>query len=138
MREGGEVVLRWPRSPRSVPLARRELRCVLEQWGWSQVEDTACLVLTELLTNAVRHAGVRGREIETRFLRAGGVLRVEVHDASEKKPLTALQADSAEGGRGLPLIEALSAAWGTSERNGPGKSVWAELPVDGTRRWRDA
>ncbi|MFJ9431860.1 ATP-binding protein [Streptomyces sp. NPDC101490] len=116
-----------------MPLARRELRQVLERWGWTPVEDAACLVLSELLTNGLRHGRVRGREIETRFIRTKGTLRIEVHDASEKRPLASLPVDGAEGGRGLPLVEALAVKWGVGERNGPGKSVWAELSVNDGR-----
>lgn len=123
----GAVVLRWKQGPRSVPLARRELRRTLVGWGLCGVEDAASLVLSELLTNAVRHARVPGREVETRFLRIPGGLRVEVHDASEKRPLMTQPESDADGGRGLPLVDTLSDRWGVSDRSGPGKLVWAEL-----------
>ncbi|GAA3394731.1 hypothetical protein GCM10017752_41190 [Streptomyces roseoviridis] len=84
---------------------------------------------TEDVANAVRHGRVRGREIETRFLRLPDAVRIEVHDASEKRPMVALPDDSAEGGWGLLLVEVLSAKWGVSGRRGVGKVVWAELPA---------
>ncbi|MFD3946265.1 ATP-binding protein [Streptomyces sp. NPDC058579] len=121
------VILRWAQGPRSVPVARRHLLGTLEGWGLSCVSDSASLVLSELLTNAVRHGRVPGREIETRFARLPGVLRIEVHDASEKRPMMALRSDCGTGGWGLPLVDVLAAKWGVSDRLGPGKVVWAEL-----------
>ncbi|MFD3727768.1 ATP-binding protein [Streptomyces sp. NPDC058671] len=129
------VVLRWGQAAKSVPLARRELRRVLERWEWGAVEGAASLVLSELLTNAVRHGKVPGREIETRFARVPGALRIEVHDASERRPLTALPVDGADGGWGLPLVDTLAAKWGIDDRDGPGKLVWAELSVGGGEPW---
>ncbi|WP_406059059.1 ATP-binding protein [Streptomyces sp. NBC_01077] len=130
-RDDDAVVLRWGQAARSVPLARRELRRTLERWEWGAVEDAAALVLSELLTNAVRHGRVPGREIETHFARVAGALRIEVHDASEKRPLMALPVDGADGGWGLPLVDTLAAKWGIDDRRGPGKLVWAELVVGG-------
>lgn len=121
-----EVMRRWARHPRCVGLARMELRKALAGWGLVVIEDAALIVLSELVTNAVRHARVSpGREIETRYLRASGGVRIEVHDAAdawlEKR---AFDADS-EDGRGLGLIAALADQWGVSERVGVGKAVWA-------------
>lgn len=125
------VVLRWRYVARSVPVARRELRLTLERWEWGAVADVAGLLLSEMLTNAVRHARVPGREIETRFSRVGRLLRIEVHDASETRPLMGLPAEGAEGGWGLPLVDSLAAGWGITDRRGPGKVVWAEVAVGG-------
>ncbi|MBT2441172.1 ATP-binding protein [Streptomyces sp. ISL-36] len=127
MEVGGLIVLRWERGARSVPLARGELRRALKDWGLSHIEDAASLVLSELLTNAVRHARVPTRAIETRFVLIPDGLRVEVHDASERRPLMALPDGDADGGWGLPLVDTLSEKWGVSDRSGPGKLVWAEL-----------
>ncbi|MFF8600687.1 ATP-binding protein [Streptomyces sp. NPDC015232] len=115
-----------------MPLARRRLLGALEEWGLTEAAEAAALVLSELLTNAVRHGRVRGREIETRFVRLPGGLRIEVHDASERRPMMALPQDGAEGGWGLPLVEVLAARWGVCDRPAPGsvgKLVWAELVV---------
>ncbi|XIE78863.1 ATP-binding protein [Streptomyces sp. SBR177] len=81
-------------------MARRRLLGVLEESGSTEAAEAAALVLSELLTNAVRHGRVRGRQIETRFVRLPGGLRIEVHDASERRPLMALPQDGAEGGWG--------------------------------------
>ncbi|MGA4840017.1 ATP-binding protein [Streptomyces sp. G45] len=110
--------------------ARQELRKRLADWGAVGIEDAALVVLSELLTNAVRHAhGTPGREVETRFRRLeGGTVRIEVHDAASELPVVRAACDPcAEGGRGLPLVAALAERWGAGARNGPGKQVWAEL-----------
>ncbi|MFD3519205.1 ATP-binding protein [Streptomyces sp. NPDC058653] len=99
-------------------------------WGLSTLEDSAVLVLSELVTNAVLHARVpAGREIETRFLPTGfpvpDGLRIEVHDASALRPYRRKDDPDACDGRGLPIVDALADAWGVSERDGVGKLVWA-------------
>lgn len=130
------VVLRWNRHPSCVGLARLELRKALASWGLGMLEDSAVLVLSELLTNAARHARVsRGREIETRYVRRPcGGLRIEVHDASPEQPRRRTPELDATDGRGLVIVDALADVWGVGERNGPGKVLWAHLspPPDGS------
>ncbi|MFG2295435.1 ATP-binding protein [Streptomyces sp. NPDC048603] len=123
-----EVVLRWRREARCVPLARAELRKALAGWGLQELEDDALVVASELVTNAVRHAvAPRDREIETRYVRLAHGVRVEVHDACPVGPVVREGADT--GGRGLHLVSALADRWAVGERSGPGKRVWAELSV---------
>ncbi|MGW0554775.1 ATP-binding protein [Streptomyces sp. NPDC002926] len=121
-----EVMCRWARHPRCVGLARMELRKALAGWGLVVIEDAALIVLSELVTNAVRHARVSpGREIETRYLPTSGGVRIEVHDAAdtwlEKRDFD----PDSEDGRGLGLVAALADQWGVNERVGVGKAVWA-------------
>ncbi|MGW2256793.1 ATP-binding protein [Streptomyces sp. NPDC001780] len=124
------VVLRWTRHPRCVSLARLELRKALAEWGLSALEDSAVLVLSELLTNAARHARVSpGRRIETRYLPVPDGLRIEVHDASAERPVRRAPDEDACDGRGLMLVAALADAWGADDRDGPGKVVWATLSL---------
>ncbi|MCM2392246.1 ATP-binding protein [Streptomyces albipurpureus] len=125
----GPIVYRWTYSPRCVGLARAELRKALAGWGLAPIEAFACVVLSELLTNALRHAKVPGREIETRYAPLWRGVRIEVHDASNALPRFTPCGPEATGGRGLPLVAALSDAWGVSPRYGAGKSVWAELTL---------
>jgi serine/threonine-protein kinase RsbW len=81
------VVLRWPMSARVVGRARGELREALRGWGLERLADIAELVLSELMTNAVRHARTpRGRLVETRYERTQEGVRIEVHDASCRVP----------------------------------------------------
>ncbi|WP_457471266.1 ATP-binding protein [Streptomyces sp. TE4109] len=103
-------------------------RAVLAGWGLSEWEESAVLVLSELLTNAGQHARVSpGREIETRFRPLGGGVRIEVHDASDVPPEVREPESGACGGRGLVLVGALADRWGYGARCGPGKVVWAEF-----------
>ncbi|AEW95815.1 hypothetical protein SCATT_34440 [Streptantibioticus cattleyicolor NRRL 8057 = DSM 46488] len=90
------------------------------------------MVLSELLTNAVRHARVSpGREIETRFVRVGDGVRIEVHDADDRWPVAREMGADAPGGRGLLLVAALADVWDVAPREGVGKVVWAEVRVPG-------
>ncbi|WP_329385266.1 ATP-binding protein [Streptomyces sp. NBC_01351] len=130
MSEQQEVVRRWRREARCVPLARAELRKALADWGLSELEGDALLVASELVTNAVRHAAApRGREIETRYVRLGNGVRVEVHDTSPVPPVVGDPDRDGDGGRGLYLVAAVADRWAVGERIGPGKRVWAELSV---------
>ncbi|MFE4174211.1 ATP-binding protein [Streptomyces sp. NPDC056909] len=124
------VVLRWSTDPRCVAYARMELRKALADWGLSVLEDSAVLILSELLTNAGRHARVTPEQtIETRYFRSSGALRIEVHDASPERPQPRTPDAEASDGRGLLLVEALADEWGVAERCGQGKVVWASLSV---------
>ena len=89
----------------------------------------ASLVATELVTNAVIHAD-RG---PTQLLVSVGDarLRIEVSDGdSNRLPRRMHREVTAEGGRGLALVDSLSAAWGTRRPHiGQGKTVWCELDL---------
>ncbi|MGW2055559.1 ATP-binding protein [Streptomyces sp. NPDC001840] len=124
------VVLRWSRDPRCVALARLELRKALADWGLSMLEDSAVLILSELLSNASLHAKVTPEQvIETRYFRSSGALRIEVHDGSPERPQPRTPDAEASDGRGLLLVDALADEWGVADRAGPGKAVWATLSV---------
>ncbi|NUR66461.1 MAG: ATP-binding protein [Streptomyces sp.] len=132
------VVFRWPSTPRCVAEARHALRATLSRWGLLGLADEACVVLTELMTNSIAHTRRRGHRVETRFVRLrpaeGGRptgVRLEVHDAEASVPVLRVPAPDAETGRGLPLVDALTAGrWGTARRDGLGKLTWAELGPD--------
>ncbi|MFI7318687.1 ATP-binding protein [Streptomyces venezuelae] len=112
-------------------LAREGLRKMLAAWELSGAEEAALLVLSELFGNAVVHGTVPdGSEVETRYLRMAGGVRIEVHDDScelpEPMPLP-LPGDDACSGRGLFLVSVFADRWDVAERAGPGKAVWAEV-----------
>jgi anti-sigma regulatory factor (Ser/Thr protein kinase) len=92
----------------------------------SQVDsDVAQLLVSELVTNAVRHAG--GDGVLVRATLQADLLRVEVHDSSPSVPGPVSPApESAEGGRGLLLVDALADRWGV-EQVTAGKRTWFEL-----------
>lgn len=100
---------------------------MLSKWGLSEIRDPAELVLSELMSNAVRHArSPRGRKIQTRYQLMTGGVRIEVHDAGDAWPVLREPGLDAEAGRGLALIDALTQTrWGVSERGGVGKLTWA-------------
>jgi CheY-like chemotaxis protein len=107
-----------------VPLARQFLRDRCREWACGEVVDDALLVTTELVTNALVHAGPL---CELRAVLSGTVLRLQVSDSGVGMPDPRAAKDTDEGGRGLLLISALCAAWGTVALPAGGKVVWAEL-----------
>ncbi|MFE7774012.1 ATP-binding protein [Streptomyces sp. NPDC057445] len=126
---------RLPRHPRSVGRARALLAEQAREWKLPEdMTDTAVLLLSELMTNACRHARVSpGREIRARcVLRRDESLRVEVSDASDVLPTPRIAAPDDESGRGLALVAALAHTWGAHPRAcGIGKTVWFVLSPPG-------
>lgn len=111
-----------PPEPRSVPAARSVLAQLLSAWSAEWFCDKALLLLSELVTNVVRHVG--GALVLVQVELAGPVLRVSVTDDSPESPRRV--EPGAGGGHGLWLLAALADRWG-SERDGGGKRVWFEL-----------
>jgi anti-sigma regulatory factor (Ser/Thr protein kinase) len=109
--------------------ARQFLAHHLDAWGLPHLTDCATVIVSELVTNAVRHAHPPyGNLIATRFERLPSGVRIEVHDGSDNKPERREACAEEESGRGLGLVDALTGGqWGVSDRNGPGKIVWALL-----------
>ncbi|MEU5519038.1 ATP-binding protein [Streptomyces griseoaurantiacus] len=125
-----DIEWRLPRHPRSVGRARTLLREQARMWKLpDDVTETAVLLLSELMTNAYRHAKVPpGREIRARCVESDGRLRLTVTDASDVLPVVRETGPEDESGRGLPLVAALADAWGAEPRPcGIGKTVWCEL-----------
>lgn len=126
-----EITRRLPRSRVSVPRARAILQAVLSGWEVGQdVLESAELVLSELVTNALRVRVPSGRQVGVRIVRspADGLLRLEVSDAGAGRPEVRVPGEEETGGRGLLLVEALAHRWGVEERvGGVGKTVWVEL-----------
>ena len=118
----------WPPTARSVHRARHELLATLRTWGMADLADEAGLVLGELMSNAVRHGRTPGRKVGTHFIRRPDGVRIEVHDARDGKPEVRVAEAYDESGRGLALVDSITGQrWGVTERNGPGKLVWAEV-----------
>jgi hypothetical protein len=111
----------FPADVESPRHARRWLVEVLADWGAEA--SPADLLLSELATNAVVHAR-SGFEVSASL---NGTLRVAVADAdAEGRPIVRASLPTAERGRGLALVTALSARWGVTPTEG-GKQVWFEL-----------
>nr|WP_202529282.1 SpoIIE family protein phosphatase [Streptomyces sp. SID486] len=115
-----------PREPRSVGRAREYARGRLASWDLEPLVDTAELLVSELVTNALRYGE---GEIRLRLL-LDRTLVCEVWDSGLVQPRRRRARDTDEGGRGLQLVGLLSAAWG-SRRTPRGKTVWFELPLPG-------
>ncbi|MEU5158335.1 SpoIIE family protein phosphatase [Streptomyces sp. NPDC020875] len=123
-----EAVGDWqlPREPRSVGRARELSRAQLVAWDLEPLVDTVELLVSELVTNALRYGE---GEIRLRLLR-DRTLVCEVWDGGLVQPRRRRARDTDEGGRGLQLVGLLSAAWG-SRRTPRGKTVWFELALPG-------
>lgn len=115
---------RLPRELRSVGRARELARGQLLAWDLDDLVDTTELLVSELVTNALRYGE---GEIRLRLLR-DRTLVCEVWDAGLVQPRRRRARDTDEGGRGLQLVGLLSAAWG-SRRTPRGKTVWFELAL---------
>ncbi|GGZ54194.1 hypothetical protein GCM10010371_12220 [Streptomyces subrutilus] len=119
-----------PATPRGARLARRLVVGQLDAWGVAA--EGAAVVVAELAANAVTHGRVPGRDFRIVLVLAGGVLRIEVADArADRIPGARDAAGDDEGGRGLLLVAAVADRWGVDRGLPPGKTVWAELRVDG-------
>jgi hypothetical protein len=116
-----------PPELRSVPAARSVLAQLLAAWAAESFCDNALLLLSELVTNVMRHV-VGDAAMQVQVHLAGPVLRVSVADNSADPPRTL--EPGAAGGHGMWLLAALADRWG-SERHGTGKQVWFELSRDG-------
>ncbi|MFB7588175.1 SpoIIE family protein phosphatase [Streptomyces sp. NPDC056169] len=115
---------RLPREPRSVGRARELARTQLKAWDLEPLVDTVELLVSELVTNALRYGE---GEIRLRLLR-DRTLVCEVWDAGLVQPRRRRARDTDEGGRGLQLVGLLSSSWG-SRRTPRGKTVWFELAL---------
>ncbi len=114
-------------GPEVVGTARALVRTVLELWDCDDPEDAGALLTSEIVTNAVRHAaGVLAMQIDVSLLQ--GVVRVSVEDPVPARPTIQALNTEAMGGRGLQLVEALAARWGSTPTD-RGKAVWFEFPV---------
>ncbi|MER5737327.1 ATP-binding protein [Streptomyces sp. NPDC002262] len=119
-----------PCDPDAVAVARRLVVAVLARWEMPEdAAERAEVVVSELATNAIRHARMRAGSIRVTVTRAGDDrVQVAVTDL-DPRPLVRRQAGPYdEGGRGLDLVAGLSARWGCDYRRW-GKRVWAELAV---------
>jgi hypothetical protein len=114
-------------EPSSVSKARRYCEACLTAWDAVELVDTVSLLVSELVTNVVLHAGTA---CELRLER-GRRLRVEVVDGSTSRPVRGLVQPDANSGRGLLLVESLSADSGTVV-GADGKRVWFEMDWEPT------
>ncbi|WP_067071366.1 ATP-binding protein [Carbonactinospora thermoautotrophica] len=110
-------------EPAEVRRARHAVREHLARWGLTALTDTAALLVSELVTNLVRHAQAPGW---LRVAYVDGVLRIEVFDPGSHTPQPQDADLDDEAGRGLAIVTELAAEFGWEPRDG-GKVVYAEL-----------
>jgi anti-sigma regulatory factor (Ser/Thr protein kinase) len=114
-----------PPTPESATVARWLVNDLLRGSADDDPRDTAALLTTELVSNAIRHT----RDELTLTVRVeGGRLRVGVSDSSHRRPQLVQVGERDTSGRGLHLVEALADRWGVEpDERGLGKTVWFEL-----------
>jgi serine phosphatase RsbU (regulator of sigma subunit)/anti-sigma regulatory factor (Ser/Thr protein kinase)/uncharacterized protein YigA (DUF484 family) len=111
----------FPPEVASVAAARRFVGGTLRSWGVDEVDD-AMLLTSELVTNAIVHAGT---EVEVVCQAVGGQVRIEVHDRHQARRVP-VPGDQVSG-RGLLFPESLAISWGVTYGQG-GKQVWFTVP----------
>ena len=109
---------------REVPRARAAARGWCRAAGLNGVTEAVLLVLTELLGNAVCHART---PVTVRLEATPTVVRIEVSDGSPDRPTRRSAGSGESDGRGLAIVDALTARHWGSERSAHGKLVWAEV-----------
>ncbi|MER6627180.1 ATP-binding protein [Streptomyces sp. NPDC000987] len=124
---GLRCVLPFEAALPEVGLLRRAAAAQLSRWGLLAMTDETELLVTELATNVVKHVGV-GASATLVLEWRGERLRLEVHDRSLAVPSPKAADCDAECGRGLHLVAAVAAEWGTSLA-AAGKAVWCEIAI---------
>ncbi|MEU9211404.1 SpoIIE family protein phosphatase [Streptomyces sp. NPDC048415] len=115
------------RVPEAVRHARRFTHRTLRAWGVGDHADAVLLIVSELVTNALVHTD---GQVRLDLTLINHRLRIAVADNSPRTPIKPTSIGwEATGGRGILLVEAMSAAWGTVPVSG-GKQVWSEIVLD--------
>ena len=104
--------------------ARRFVDETLRRWECGEVLDVVTLLVSELVTNAIVHAG---SEVEVSVELRSEAIRIEVFDSVSAAPVPRDAKDEDTSGRGMALIEAMASSWGVDSHPN-GKSVWFEVP----------
>ncbi len=120
----------FPAKPESAQEARAHALEMADRWGVAA--EGLASVVTELVVNAIVHAGGRFR---LSLCLDGGAFIVEVADPSTDLPQSRTPADDDPRGRGLLIVDALSRDWGVRTGRG-GKVIWAELDIDSVEEAR--
>ncbi|MFE7274984.1 SpoIIE family protein phosphatase [Streptomyces sp. NPDC057623] len=123
---GSELVAEWqvPSDPAAVAQVRSAVTRTLQAWGLEELSFATELILSELVTNAIRYGG---EPIRVRMLRDRSLI-CEVFDSSSTSPHLRYATMTDEGGRGLFLVAQLADRWGTRYLPA-GKVIWAEQPL---------
>jgi len=126
------IVMSLPAAPAAASTARSEVTRRLATEVAVKALDDIRLLLTELVTNALRHSAAGADdEIGVKAEVSEGTVRIEVHDPGRNGEVEARRPGSRGGGYGLFLVERLTQRWGVDRRDGT--TVWAELPSGAER-----
>jgi len=104
--------------------AREHVARLAEAWGFGDATELE-VVFSELVTNAIRHAGAAA-VIECRLL-GSGAFEVAVTDHGDGIPAPVLPYEGATRGHGMRIVDSLSDTWGVRPGGAGGKTVWARL-----------
>ncbi|MFF3245042.1 ATP-binding protein [Streptomyces sp. NPDC002870] len=127
-------VLPFVAEPAELHVLRTAVREQLAHWGFQALEDEVQLAVTELAANVIKHVGA-GAAATLVMEPSEARLRVELHDKSSAVPTLRDPDCEGECGRGLHLLEALAAEWGTAV-TAAGKGVWCEIALGSVPRLR--
>jgi serine/threonine-protein kinase RsbW len=120
------ILMSLPAAPSAATTARLEITRGLSQRVAGGLLEDVRLLLTELITNALRHAGMTpDDEIAVKAELSEGTVRIEVRDPGRDGPVKVRQPGPRGGGYGLLLVDSLTDQWGVERRDG--NMVWAEL-----------
>jgi anti-sigma regulatory factor (Ser/Thr protein kinase) len=129
-------VLTLPAQPSAVRTARETAEQTLTEWGISlrhPAVDPALLILSELVTNSVRHAAVLSPRVTVIYAAGEGCLAFAVHDRHPYQPSLFVPVPDAESGGLATVMELTLGLSGTavvrSDADGQGKSIWITLPL---------
>ena len=107
--------------------ARHLVTDACTRWNVPALADIACVIASELVTNAVRHAGT---PMHMTLTISDGRLLLAVRDGSPHPAVASHPDPQMPGGRGLLLVSEMSQAWGTVTLSDGGKVVWAALEAE--------
>jgi anti-sigma regulatory factor (Ser/Thr protein kinase) len=113
-------------EPTQVAVARRFVADTLEKWGIRDLQEVASLLVSELVTNSVVHAG---SDITLTLSSEGPQVRFEVRDGSAHPPVDLNVPLPSPNGRGVRIVAAMAADWGVESVPDHGKAVWFTLRV---------
>ncbi|MEJ8670970.1 MULTISPECIES: ATP-binding protein [unclassified Streptomyces] len=119
----------FPAEAGAVRAARAAVRGRLREWDLDSLADITALLVSELVTNSLRHATGPIGVCLVRPAGLDGVLRVEVSDPLPDPPRERVADLEDESGRGLQLVAHSARRWGTRPGRNTGKTVWFELAV---------
>jgi DNA-binding NarL/FixJ family response regulator len=125
--EQREAFINLTAEPLSARRARRFVEETLAAWKCHAMSDIVLLLTSELVTNAILHAG---SDVDLSLQLDAGVLRIAIADRSPAEPVVRDPGEDSTHGRGMVLLEAMSDAWSVVNTDA-GKIVWFDVPTAG-------